>query len=70
MLSISTCTATSRELDAIDPMRLLDFGVQPDQSLGVYRTLYKYTQSCHDKIGAALAPVGREAREDLLHDVW
>lgn len=27
----------TRELDDIDPMRLLDFGVKPDQSLGVYR---------------------------------
>jgi hypothetical protein len=60
----------SRELEAIDPMRLLDLGVAPDQSLGLYRALYTYTQRCHDRIASALAPVGEEARNDVLHDVW
>lgn len=32
--------------------------------------MYKFTQQCHDRIGDALAPVGPEAREGLLHDVW
>ena len=32
--------------------------------------MYKYTQQSHERIAAALAPVGPEAREELLQAVW
>ena len=60
----------TKELDAIDPLRLIELGMPSDNSLSVYRAMYKYSQHCHERMTAALAPVGQEAHEGLLHDVW
>ena len=51
--------AVTKELDAIEPIGLLKHGVQCEASLGMYRALFKYSQQCHEKIAAALAPAGQ-----------
>ena len=65
--------ALKDEMDVIDPKRLADLGMTPEHAIGLYRALYKYSQKCvesHDRVRAAMAPVGPEAKQDVLDGVW
>ena len=36
--------SVTAELETLDPLRLLDLGVDPERSVSLYRTLYKYAR--------------------------
>ena len=38
--------SVTAELETLDPLRLLDLGVDPERSVSLYRTLYKYARKC------------------------
>ena len=68
-----TPDALKDEMDVIDPKALADLGMTPEHAIGLYRALYKYSQKCvesHDRVRAAMAPVGPEAKQDVLDGVW
>lgn len=65
--------AVTSELETLDPLRLLDLGVDPERSVSLYRTLYKYARKCaesHERVRDAVSPLGPDATAELLHHVW
>ena len=44
--------SVTAELETLDPLRLLDLGVDPERSVSLYRTLYKYARDVPSRTNA------------------